>query len=47
MIDFIYDIYLIVWFILRFLVKPGGEGGNELSLQFIILLTHGLSCVLQ
>ena len=28
-----------------FLVKSGGGGGNELSLRFIILLTHGLSCV--
>ena len=30
-----------------FLVKSVGGGGgfNELSLQFIILLTHGLSCV--
>ena len=45
MIDFIYDIYLIAWFILRFLVKSGGWGGNELSLRFIILLTHGLYCV--
>ena len=48
MIDFIYDLYINAWFILRFLVKSGGGGrGNELSLRFIILLTHGLFCVLQ
>ena len=26
-------------------MKTGGRGGNELSLRFIILLLHGLSCV--
>ena len=47
MIDFINDIYLIAWFILRFFseIRPGGGGVNELSLLFIILLTHGLYCV--
>ena len=32
--------------VLRFLVKKGG-GSDELSLRFIVLLHHGLSCVLQ
>ena len=36
---------LNVLFIHFFLVKWGG--GNELSLRFIILLLHGLSCVFQ
>ena len=45
MFHFIYDIYIFAWFILRFFSEiGGGGGGNELSLRFIILLTHGLSC---
>ena len=46
MIDFIYDIYIIAWFTLRFFSEILGGGGNELSLRFIILLTHGLFCVI-
>ena len=31
-------------FILRFFCKMGGMGDDELSLRFIVLLLHGLSC---
>ena len=33
------------FFIYVFSSENGGGGGNELSLRFIILLLHGLSCV--
>ena len=47
MIDFIY-IYKSVVQLYALLMKSfvGGGGGNELSLWFIILLLHGLLCVL-
>ena len=31
-------------FILRFFCEIGGGGDDELSLRFIVLLLHGLSC---
>ena len=45
MINFICGIYISAWFILCFFLVKSGGGGNELRLRFIILLTHGLSCV--
>ena len=55
MIDFVSDIYIYISnvnnisvFFYEILWGGGGGGGdNELSLRFIILLTHGLFCVLQ
>ena len=50
MVDFMSDIYIssvINIYVFFFFFKSGGGGDNELSLRFIILLTHGLFCVLQ
>ena len=39
------DYYVIQTFLYTFFLVKTGGGGNELSLRFIILLLHGLSCV--
>ena len=46
-IDFMLSYYTKRSAIIRFLMKSGGGGGDELSLRFIVLLLHGLCVFLQ